>query len=132
MGRGSEMTKIRLAYIQKFRDRHGRLRRYFRRPGSPRIALPGVPGSVEFMEAYQAALAGYELPRRDIGASRSAPGSVSAAIAAYYGHNSFRDAFSPATQQMRRAILERLRAEHGEKRIALLERPHIVKMLGAK
>jgi integrase len=126
------MTKIRLAYIQQLRDRHGRVRRYFQRRGSARLVLPGLPGSAEFMEAYQAALAGHEVPRRETGANRSAPGSVSAAIAAYYGDSSFRDAFSPATQQMRRAILERFRAEHGEKRIALLERPHIVKMLGAK
>jgi len=126
------MTKIRLAYIQEFRDRHGRVRRYFRRPGSPRIALLGLPGSDEFMEAYKAALAGYDLPRRDIGAARSVPGSVSAAIAAYYSDSSFRDALAPITQQNRRAILERFREEHGDKRIASLERKHIAALLGAK
>jgi integrase len=125
-------VKFRLQYVQEFRDRHGKARRYFRRPGSPRIPLPGAPGSAEFMEAYQAALAGYALPRRDVGADRSVAGSVSAAIAAYYVDSSFRDGFAPATQQMRRAILERFRSEHGEKRIGLLQRPHIAKMLGAK
>jgi integrase len=126
------MTKIRLRYIQEFRDRHGRTRRYFRRPRSARIPLSGAPGSAEFMEAYQAALAGFEVPRRAAGASRSAPGSVSAAIAAYYVDSSFRDALAPATQQMRRAILERFRADHGDKRLALLQRPHIAKLLGEK
>jgi integrase len=130
MGQGA--VKVRLRHIQEFRDRHGKTRRYFRRPGSPRVPLPGAPGSTEFMEAYQAALAGYELPRRDIGANRSVPGSVSAAVAAYYVDSSFRDGFAPATQQMRRAILERFRGEHGDKRIGLLQRPHIAKMLGAK
>jgi hypothetical protein len=84
------------------------------------------------MEVYQAALAGFEVPRREIGASRSAPGSVSAAIAAYYVDSSFRDALAPATQQMRRTILERFRADHADKRLALLQRPHIAKLLGEK
>src|SRR5690242_14367329 len=86
---GTKSLRIRLQYIHEFRDRHGRIRRYFRRPGSARIRLPGAPGSAEFMEVYQAALGGFEIPRREIGASRSAPGSVSAAIAAYYVDSSF-------------------------------------------
>jgi integrase len=52
------MTKIRLPYIQEYRDRHGRPRRYVRRPGSRRVALPGLPGSPEFMQAYQDAMTG--------------------------------------------------------------------------
>lgn len=57
---------------------------------------------------------------------------MSAAIAAYYVDSSFRDALAPATQQMRRTILERFRADHGDKRLALLQRPHIAKLLGEK
>jgi integrase len=52
------MSRIRLAYIHTYRDRHGGLRRYVRRPGSRRVALPGLPGSVEFMQAYQDAMSG--------------------------------------------------------------------------
>jgi hypothetical protein len=33
---------------------------------------------------------------------------------------------------MRRTILERFRADHGDKRLALLQRPHIAKLLGEK
>ena len=51
------MTKIRLKYVNEYRDRHGRVRRYFRRPGCRAIPLPGLPGSIEFMTAYEAALA---------------------------------------------------------------------------
>ena len=50
------MTKIRLAYVHEYRDRHGRLRRYVRRLGSRRVVLPGLPGSPEFMQAYQDAM----------------------------------------------------------------------------
>ena len=42
---------IRLKYVHAFRDRFGRMRYYFRRYGK-RTALPGLPGSGEFMAAY--------------------------------------------------------------------------------
>jgi len=60
----------RLPYVQEYRDRHGRLRRYFRRPGSRRIPLPGRPGSQEFMTAYNTAQAGYVV--REIGTAGKA------------------------------------------------------------
>ena len=47
------MTSIRLPYVQEYRDRHGKVRRYFRRPGYKRVALPGTPGSPLFMAAYR-------------------------------------------------------------------------------
>jgi hypothetical protein len=52
------ITRFKLDYVQVFVDRHGRVRHYFRRHGYPRVALPGQPGSSEFMEAYLCALAG--------------------------------------------------------------------------
>ena len=52
------MTNLRLRYVHSFIDHNGHPRHYFRRPGFKRVTLPGLPGSAEFMEAYQAALAG--------------------------------------------------------------------------
>jgi integrase len=52
------MTRIKLPFVHEYRDRHGKLRRYVRRPGSRRVALPGLPGSPEFMQAYQDAMSG--------------------------------------------------------------------------
>jgi integrase len=52
------MARIRLPYISEYRDRHGKLRRYFRRKGYRRIPLPGPLGSPEFLAAYQQALSG--------------------------------------------------------------------------
>ena len=66
------MSKIKLQYVQEYIDRHGKVRRYFRRRGSKQIALPGIPGSDEFMAAYQAALA--TQPKQEIGAGRSRAG----------------------------------------------------------
>ncbi len=50
------MTFIKFRYITKDRDRHGNVRFYFRRPGKPKVRLPGLPGSEEFLAAYKAAL----------------------------------------------------------------------------
>src|SRR6476469_8755884 len=55
---GRSMTKIKLSYIHEYLDRHGKLRRYVRRPGTRRVALPGLPGSPEFMQGYQDAMTG--------------------------------------------------------------------------
>jgi len=123
------MATIKLKYVNSFPDRHGKLRHQCRIPGRKSFGLPGVPGSVEFMEAYQAALAGAPVSRTDLGASRTTTGTVNAAVVRYYKDKLFTDALAPESQRMRRAILERLRNEHGEKRIALLTKAHIVKLL---
>jgi integrase/recombinase XerD len=115
------MTRLHLKYVQSFRGYH-----YFRRRGSPYIQLPGTPGSAEFMEAYQRALAAAPVT---IGASkRSFPGSVSAAIADYYGSQAFRS-LTGGTPAKRRAILERFREDYGHKRLATLPKDLIVALL---
>jgi hypothetical protein len=58
------MTRIKLRYVNEFIDRHGKPRYYFRRPGSRSVKLPGLPGSIEFMDAYQAALVPWHRHRR--------------------------------------------------------------------
>ena len=120
------MTRIKLKYVHEYRDVRGKPRRYFRRPGFKQITLPGLPGSTEFMAAYEQALAG--LPRREIGADRTMPGTVNAAIVGYYQCLAFRG-LAPSTQARRRAILERFRNEHGDKRIATLPQEFIRRVL---
>ena len=118
------MTRIRLAYIHEFIDRTGAPRHYFRRFGK-RIALPGLPGSEEFMDAYQRALASQYVA---VSENRTKPDTVSAAIAGYFTSLSFRS-LALRTQAERRLILERFRKEHGDKRIATLPQAFIVSML---
>jgi integrase len=50
---------------------------------------------------------------------------VSAALVGYYDSTAYFGSLAPATQAMRRAILERFRAEHGDKPIALLPQKFI-------
>jgi hypothetical protein len=121
------MSRLALRYVHAFVDHDGRPRHYFRRKGCKLTPLPGVPGSAEFMAAYQAALA--TVTPVEIGAKkRSGPGSLSAAIAAYYGSLEFR-ALSGGTPAKRRAILEHFRDQHGDKPVRLLPRKFIVHML---
>jgi integrase len=99
-------------YVQSFVDRKtGAVFHYFRRRGCPRIRLPGVLGSREFMEAYQIALDGPQMP---IGAARTKAGTINAAIVGYYQSRSFAE-LAPGTQAIRRQILERFRADHGDR-----------------
>ena len=69
-------------YVQHWVDHDGRAHCYFRRPGYPRVRLPGLPWSPSFMAAYEAAFSG---PRAAIGAGRIRPGSVSAVVTEYFG-----------------------------------------------
>ena len=92
------MTKIRIAYVQEFIDRHGIVRRYFRRAGCKAVMLPGAPGSPEFNAAYERALAGVPKPVTET------QGSIAALIAAYYKSEAFTKALAPDTRQQRRNI----------------------------
>jgi hypothetical protein len=116
-------------YVQGFIDRHGKPRWYFRRPGFKRMPLPGLPWSPEFMAAYEAAME--RTPRIEIGASRTKPGTVAAAVVNYFNSWAFRN-LAAETRRTRKNILERFRAEHGDKRIALLQPEHVKIMLAAK
>jgi integrase len=111
-------TPIRLKHISRFRDRHGHMRHYLRLPGRKPVALPGKPGSPEFMQAYQAAIAAPPAPAAP--PERHAPGSLDALAVAYYAHRSF-TGLRATTQRAYRRIVERLRAEHGAHPVRLLD-----------
>jgi integrase len=117
------MTKLHLNYVQSFGGYH-----YFRRRGAPRIRLPGIPGSAEFMAAYQDALAEPDMP---IGISRSKPGTVAAAVAAYLASNQFNE-LAPGTRGARRAIVQHFRDQYGDKLIGSMPSKFIALVLGTK
>jgi integrase len=121
------VAKLPFKYVHAFTDRHGKVRHYYRRPGFKAVPLPGVPGSAEFNRAYEAATA--TAARIVIGCS--APGSVSAVVATYFGSMAFGN-LAPRTQRERRWVLEKFRNDYGEKPVALLERSHIETMLAKK
>jgi integrase len=112
---GRVMTQIRLKYVHEYRDRRGALRRYVRRPGFPRVALPGVPGSPEFMEAYAAALAGSSIPTK-----REEPdGTFAALVTRYYASPKFAN-LSAKSKSIYRRVLESYIPKHGDSAVRLL------------
>jgi integrase len=124
------MAVIKLKYVNSFanRDRkEDRVRHYFRRRGDKAIPLPWLPGSEEFMVAYGMALAAIPA-QREIGASRTLPGSINALVVDYYRSAEWHG-LAEDTRKTRRRIIERFRVQHGDKRVALLRREHIEKML---
>jgi integrase len=118
----------RLPFIHSYRDRHGKPRHYFRRRGYQRVTLPGLPGSPEFMTAYALALAGQTAPPIEIAASRARPGSVSQAVGLYLGSADYLDLVARSRRSLR-LLLDRFRAEHGDRPIADLRGTHVEAMM---
>jgi integrase len=115
-------------YTHAFICRHCHARFYFRRAGYKTVPLPGLPWSPTFMAAYEDAMRS----GKALSQSRTMPGSVNAALIAYYQDASFKDALAKVTQQNRRAILENFRREHGDKRVALMHAEALQKILNHK
>jgi integrase len=83
------------------------------------------------MQAYGIALAGGAEPL-EIGAGRIQPGTVSASISGYLSSLEFVSLGSEATKRTYRRGLEKIRREHGNKPMRLLEAPHIKAIMAQK
>lgn len=118
-----DMAKLELRYVQRYRDRHGRLRHYYRRPGVKRTPLPGEVGSAEFMAAYADA-AGLKV-EGGAGQGRSRPQTINALIAAYYASAAFKKKLQPGTQHAYRLQLDKFREAHGDKSAIRIEPRHL-------
>ncbi len=123
------VTVVRLKHISRFRDRHGHQRAYLRLPGRKPVALPGDPGSTEFMAAYQAAIA--DVPPPAPAPKQPPPGTLDALAASYYRSSPFTD-LRASTQATYRRIIEDLRAVHGDKPIRLLDPTRIAGLMAEK
>lgn len=125
---GGRGMSVRLRYVQVVKDRHGRLRYYFRRPGAPRAALPGHPGSPEFMAAYNDALA------YPVGPVASFPahgeGSIGQVIKSYFQSVAFKRT-KASSQAVTRNILERFAKAHGHRKLVEMRRKHVETILSA-
>lgn len=113
-------------YVNVFKDRHGKLRYRYRKTGRATVYLHGAFGSPEFRAAYDAACAGHTstiIP----GASRTVPGTINALAVAIYGSAEWKQ-LSKSTQSTYRGIIERLRADYGDRSVRGLQAQHILKM----
>ena len=121
---------VRLKHISRFKDRHGHPRHYLRLPGRKPVALPGEPGSPEFMAAYTKAIA--EAPPAPAKqAPGPVPGSLDALAVAYYRSPAF-TGLRASSQRTYRRIVEELRAKHGTKPVRLLDATGVRKLMEEK
>ena len=108
-------------------DRSGKPRFYYRHT-SPPTPLPGLPWSPEFMAVYQEAKT-----RGDravvIGASRTIPGTVNAALVKYYASDGFKN-MSTHVRQQNRGYLEKWRAARGDKKLRGWKHEHVQGFIG--
>jgi hypothetical protein len=125
------MTNIKLRFVDRFPDRHGKQRYYFRRGHGPRVALPGEPGSTEFMDAYQAALVGDIAPAAT--KHRGQPGTFDRLIEDYFASPDYLG-LARSSQRPYRLVIERwVRDEDlGHRMVKDLRREHIDRMLGKR
>jgi site-specific recombinase XerD len=128
VGRRTSLMAHPPKYCHGYIDCRGRPRWYLRRAGQKRMPLPGLPWSPQFMAAYEAAMAEQKI---EPGKSAITPGTVADLITIYYQTAAFLQ-LAEATRQTYRGILERFRAEHGERPVARLEEQHIAAILDRK
>jgi integrase len=117
-------------YVHHYVDRNGHARFYLRRKGHPRIPLPGLPWSPQFMAVYEVAMSG-EPPKTVIGTNRIQKGTVAGLVHTYLNSVTFNE-LADETKRTRKNVLNNFSKEHGSKPIALLRREHIVAMFAKK
>jgi integrase len=125
------MARIKLRYVNEFIDRHGKVRYYFRRPGSCSVKLPGLPGSIEFMDAYQAALATVAPPPPS--SKHVIRGSLAEIAGAYFRSAPFAN-LSQSSQRLYRVALKPVLAAHGHRLVRDLPKAaarNVIEAIGA-
>lgn len=123
------MTLVDLPYLHRYRDRHGKVRIYVRRPGHKRLALRSPPGTPAFLAEYRAAVeASAPALAPKPSAERVAPGTIDALAVSYYGSAAWR-ALGPTTQAPYRRLVERIRAEHGHRQVGEMTSQHVRRLL---
>jgi integrase len=125
------VSVVKLKHVDRFVDRHGRERHYFRRGHGMRVLLPGMPGSEAFMLAYQAALAGQEVCNAV--AQRGDPGTFDRLVKDYFESPDFMR-LGPTTQRAYRSVIERLVADDkiGHRAVREMSRGHVQKMVARR
>jgi enterobacteria phage integrase len=126
------VTTVDLPYIDRFRDRHGKLRYYYRRPGEKRRGALPAPNEPGFLEAYRVLDQGEAVP--DHKPKRMAQhGSFDALLQLYFA-TGMTNIQSEWTRRETRYVLERLVREEGwgHRMVRDLRREHVLTMLSKR
>lgn len=122
--------RIPLKYICEDTDRHGNVRCYVRPPGKRKVRIRALPGTPEFMEEYQAAIAtSAEAPQRQADVAKK--GSFRYLCIRYYASGAYK-ALDVSTRNWQRRALDEIAQQNGAKPILLMQARHVRKMRDAK
>lgn len=124
------MTKAKLSkplHVHVYRDRHGKVRIYYNKPGQSKVPLPGPLNSPAFFTAYAKAVAGVTLPKTT--QSRTETNSMAALIALYLGSTDFQN-LAASSRNVYRRQLDKFREEHGTKPLEGFGRKVVMHMMG--
>ncbi len=117
------MTLVRLKFLKNYRDRHGTVRRYFRRRGQKDVPLKGEPGTAEFMLAYQAAIGA-----KAAVVDEKKAGTFAKLIVDYCRSVAFTN-LKPSSQKLYRVVLDRIAERHGHRLVRDARRTDARKMI---
>jgi enterobacteria phage integrase len=125
------MTLVKLKHVDRFKDRHGQVRYYFRRGHGPRIVLEGKPCSAAFMESYNRAMAGDPVER--VERKRGEPGTFDRLVQEYYQSPEYLKN-AKSTQRQYRGWIEKLLLDEklGPRLVHQMTRTHVRKIIGKR
>jgi integrase len=121
---GMSMPRKLPPFVERWRDRQGKVRVYFRKDKGRRVALPASIGSADFNVAYQAALSGQLAPAHE-NRARPASGTIDALIISYLRSAAYLG-LRETTKAGYASRIEALRTQHGHRTVAGLTRERII------
>jgi enterobacteria phage integrase len=129
MARSTERGRILMPrkfppFVECWRDRHGKIRVYFRQKKGPRIPLPASVGSDDFNAEYQAALSGQLAKMRERWRPDK-PDTIAALVTTYMRSAAYL-ALRQTTKAGYSSRIEVLRTKHGHRTVSGLTRERIV------
>lgn len=122
------MAIVALKHVNRFVDRHGKVRYYLRVPGHKAVKLDGVPGSPAFMSAYNDAIAKLPADMLDPKAKTRGPAATDrtiAALAKVYYETDFLKLPAASSRKKNKGIIDRFCAKHGHRHVAKMDFAHI-------
>ena len=125
------MSEKKLKYVERFVDRYGRVRYYFRRGKGARTPLPGEPESRVFKAAYAAALKKVTVhAERKV---RGAPGTFDRLVQEYYESPDYLR-LAMQTQMTYASVIERFLIEEnvGHRLVREMTRKHVQKIIAKR
>lgn len=135
---GEPMVAIKLRYVNGFVDARGKVRHVFRAPGQRKITIKGIPGSPDFMTAYNTLFnGGVPAPTASILSTDQQANSLRKIADEYFNSPSFKFVTKKkknyprpeSTIKLYKHSIAGILLEHGDKSITDLPRQAAVKII---